>query len=968
MTISKNNAARQSSGHEADNSTMLDQGYLFPAMLEATQDGVAIMNNDYELIDCNRSFAEMLGYQKEELIGCHVWDWDATMSEEEVRTQFKDHGQANPIFTSRHRHKNGSVLDVEISVGLTQLDGKYFSVAICREITERKNAEKAVQESYDLLEQRVEKRTEQLRLEIMKREASEEELKKSRSMFKTLADTSLDVVSRFDRKYRQTYVNPAIEKFIGVTPAELLGKSLQEVPFLAPLAEFINNAIDYVFTHGVSNKIEFQLPNGLWVESLLAPEFSEDGEIVAVMSGLRDISARKKGEQELHDVNNFQTLLMELATSFINLPLSEMDQVFQNALEKIATFVKADRAFIYDYNRDSRVCRNTHEWLKPGIPARTVSSHYRDNTCEHHSVVRNFQPQQIVHIPDVELLSKSSQLYDKLNKNGVKTQLVIPMIDERGTRGCLTIESVTEPHNHSEKEFYLLRLFTQMLLNTRKRQYSEQALAHQYTFQETIAGIATDFISPTRLNFQQKVNDTLRKTGELLGVDRTALFLVRGDDTVGNNLMEWSRAGVTIDSRQLVPHPILDSSLEQQQEIWRGHQIFHFPVVAEIPPEFDNLKKALQRLEIKSSLFIPVYTDQQIYGMISFETKDNYYHWSSGQINGLRVVAQILANGLDSIQAREELLAAKNQLEERVQQRTRELEKQIKAKEEAMKELAAAQSSLLETSRIAGMAEVATNVLHNVGNVLNSINVSCTLLRDQLQHSRIAGIEKTAELLNRQKDNLPQFMATPQGAQIPGYLSTLAQILEQERQMMDSETSSLSTKVDHIKEIVSMQQSFGHIYGVQETIAPRQLLADALKINHEALLRHGVEVKQEFAQVPEVTVDRHKVLQILINLINNAKYACDESGKEDKIITLSLSLLDNDFIRFQVADNGIGIAPASLQKIFQHGFTTRKSGHGFGLHSGALAAKQLGGRLSVHSAGQGCGATFILDLPCTKEK
>src|SRR5206468_3937091 len=123
-----------------------------------------------------------------------------------------------------------------------------------------------------------------------------------------------------------------------------------------------------------------------------------------------------------------------------------------------------------------------------------------------------------------------------------------------------------------------------------------------------------------------------------------------------------------------------------------------------------------------------------------------------------------------------------------------------------------------------------------------------------------------------------------------------------------------------------------------------------------------VQAVREFKDVPDVTVDKQKVLQILVNLIRNAKHACDETGRPDKRLTLGIAN-GNGRIKISVRDNGVGIPPENLTRIFNHGFTTRKDGHGFGLHSSALAAKEMGGSLSVHSEGQGRGATFILELP-----
>ena len=120
---------------------------------------------------------------------------------------------------------------------------------------------------------------------------------------------------------------------------------------------------------------------------------------------------------------------------------------------------------------------------------------------------------------------------------------------------------------------------------------------------------------------------------------------------------------------------------------------------------------------------------------------------------------------------------------------------------------------------------------------------------------------------------------------------------------------------------------------------------------------------REFEDVPPINVEKHKVLQILVNLMRNAKYACDESGRADKRLTVRVANGDGRRPRYRVMDNGVGIPPENLTRIFNHGFTTRKDGHGFGLHSGALAAEEMGGSLQVHSDGLGRGATFMLELP-----
>jgi PAS domain S-box-containing protein len=296
------------------------------------------------------------------------------------------------------------------------------------------------------------------------------------------------------------------------------------------------------------------------------------------------------------------------------------------------------------------------------------------------------------------------------------------------------------------------------------------------------------------------------------------------------------------------------------------------------------------------------------------------------------------------------------------------ISKDITAFKEAEAQVEALHKLLLQSSRQAGMAEVATSVLHNVGNVLNSVNVSATLLLDNAKKSNVAYLGKAVALLNEHTDDLGAYMANdPKGRQLPGYLTRLSEQLTKEQQRTIAELESLRENIEHIKEIVAMQQNYATVCGVAETVKVTDLVEDALRMNAGALVRHEVALVREYTEVPVITVEKHKVLQVLVNVIRNAKYACDESGRKDKQIKLKISQRDQ-WICIAVIDNGIGIPPENLTRIFNHGFTTRKDGHGFGLHSGALAAADLGGRLTAESDGPGKGATFTLELPVQPPK
>jgi signal transduction histidine kinase len=272
---------------------------------------------------------------------------------------------------------------------------------------------------------------------------------------------------------------------------------------------------------------------------------------------------------------------------------------------------------------------------------------------------------------------------------------------------------------------------------------------------------------------------------------------------------------------------------------------------------------------------------------------------------------------------------------------------------------------LLVASRQAGMAEVATNVLHNVGNVLNSVNVSASIVSERIRKSKCAGLTRVGALLKEHAADLPAFLSGPQGRHLPAYVQELAAGLIAERDAASAELEVLRGNVEHIKEIVAMQQSYARRGGITDMVDICTLVEDSLRMNEGAFSRHGVTLTRDFQAVPTLTLDKHKVLQILVNVIRNAKYACDESSNAEKRVTVSVRA-DNGCMTIAIADTGVGIAPENLERIFSHGFTTRKDGHGFGLHSCALAAKELGGSLLCESPGPGLGATFTLTLPLSQ--
>jgi PAS domain S-box-containing protein len=295
------------------------------------------------------------------------------------------------------------------------------------------------------------------------------------------------------------------------------------------------------------------------------------------------------------------------------------------------------------------------------------------------------------------------------------------------------------------------------------------------------------------------------------------------------------------------------------------------------------------------------------------------------------------------------------------------ISKDVTAIKESETKLERMHKQLTDASHLAGMAEVATSVLHNVGNVLNSINISGSLIAESLQNSKVANLTRAVALMRAHQPDLGDFLTTnPKGKQLLEYLGDLASHLAEEKAENLREVEVLVQNIVHVKEIVAMQQNYVKAMGVVESLKVKDLVEDAIRLNNGAMARHNVKVVQEFDEVPPIQAEKHKALQILVNLLRNAKHACDDSGREDKQITLRITG-DENRVKIMVSDNGIGIPAENLTRIFNHGFTTRKDGHGFGLHNSANAAKEMGGVLLVYSAGVGQGATFTLELPLVKE-
>jgi two-component system sensor histidine kinase ChiS len=334
------------------------------------------------------------------------------------------------------------------------------------------------------------------------------------------------------------------------------------------------------------------------------------------------------------------------------------------------------------------------------------------------------------------------------------------------------------------------------------------------------------------------------------------------------------------------------------------------------------------------------------------------------KIEGLEIGADdYLVKPFDAeeLRARVRSLLRLRALDRKLDERNAELEHTLTA-------LQNTQTQMMQMAHLAGMTEIATGVLHNVGNVLNNVNISTTVLGERLRQLRVDGLGKVVKLLDEHSDDLEAFLAHDRrGRQIKEYLSTLSKTLAADQQELISELSFLTDKVQHIRNIIVAEQSYAKRVSFKEKCQLSALIEDVLLMRSHSLQKERIEVVRDFDALPPMVLERSKLLQVIENLVKNAIESITSYDGPRRTIDVKLKRISANRVRLTVSDSGRGIEPEHANRIFNFGFTTKKSGNGFGLHSAANAMAEMGGKISAHSDGLGHGATFTLEIPLVTE-
>ncbi|WP_239470439.1 trifunctional serine/threonine-protein kinase/ATP-binding protein/sensor histidine kinase [Archangium violaceum] len=376
---------------------------------------------------------------------------------------------------------------------------------------------------------------------------------------------------------------------------------------------------------------------------------------------------------------------------------------------------------------------------------------------------------------------------------------------------------------------------------------------------------------------------------------------------------------------------------------------------ASLPHPFLS-ESCFERGRLRSVLCLPLMRQDALQGVLYLANTQAPHAFTPARLSLLGQLASHAAISLENARRHAEVQRAEASL----RQANEELAQRL---EERAWELRQAQARLMDATREAGLSDVAANVLHNVGNVLTSAVLNTHMLREKVDASRMVRLKQLTVLLEEHQDDLAGFLTKdPRGTQLMSYLFGLADELLREHASMKESLGKLKEHIEHMRAILHVQQTHGRHTLLPEECELSQLVEDALSIQLPALQRHGITVTRELQVLPKARLDKHRVLQILINLITNARNAMSGVPEARRRLHVRLDA-EGGTARIQVVDSGKGIAAEHRERLFSQGFTTRTDGQGLGLYSSALAAKSLGGRLTLESEGPGKGATATLELP-----
>ncbi len=394
----------------------------------------------------------------------------------------------------------------------------------------------------------------------------------------------------------------------------------------------------------------------------------------------------------------------------------------------------------------------------------------------------------------------------------------------------------------------------------------------------------------------------------------------------------------------------------------------------------ENYKKSLEYYRLYSEVKDRIFTEESSKKIAEMQTKyetekkekENEVLRKNNEIQNLEIIRQTsIRNSFIVISLLILILVfviygryrGKKRANKMLSNKNQQINEQKEQLSKTLIELRETQKTLVEVAHRTGMAEIATGVLHNVGNVLNSVKVSSQFLREKVENSKVKGLEKVVDLFKEHENDLNSFITLDEkGKMLPLYLIKLVEALKVEQDTYLDELYNINTGISHIEEIVAVQQDYAGVSGVTEMILLTKMMDDVVKMYHDSFSLYKIKVYKNYSKVSPILIEKGKLMQVFVNILKNAEESFIIKGEDDKIIKINI-LEDNESQKVEIIDNGVGIKKEDLARIFSYGYSTKENSKGFGLHTSALTLEELKGKMFVYSEGEGKGAKFTVIIP-----